>query len=267
VRCAGKLCFVLAHGSCERPQVFTSSIRCFRELLQAGRHRRVRLLAALLASAPFALVLADARAPALLASAPSALVRADARAPALHACAPFALVLADARAPALLASAPFALVLADARAPALLALAPSALVLADARAPALLASAPFALVRADTVGLLFPCGACLRCVGILASPARAGAAVADARCLVRHSTQRAAPGSFRLAARPATATHTDLHAVHSVSVASHTDRAPLSPPHTRTALHSASKEYALVSTLYDAFGQDLPCVLLELHVT
>jgi hypothetical protein len=28
----------------------------------------------------------------------------------------------------------------------------------------------------------------------------------------------------------------------------------------------ASKEYALVSTLYDAFGQDLPCVLLELHV-
>ena len=37
-----------------------------RELLQAGRHRRVRLLAALLASAPDALVLADARAPALL---------------------------------------------------------------------------------------------------------------------------------------------------------------------------------------------------------
>jgi hypothetical protein len=29
----------------------------------------------------------------------------------------------------------------------------------------------------------------------------------------------------------------------------------------------ASQKYALVSTLYDAFGQDLPCVLLELHVT
>ena len=41
-----------------------------RELLQAGRHRRVRLLAALLACAPDALVLADARAPALLAFAP-----------------------------------------------------------------------------------------------------------------------------------------------------------------------------------------------------
>ena len=37
--------------------------------------------------------------------------------------APFALVLADARPPALLAFAPFALVLADARAPALLACA------------------------------------------------------------------------------------------------------------------------------------------------
>ncbi len=36
-----------------------------RELLQAGRHRRVRLLAALLACAPDALVLADARPPAL----------------------------------------------------------------------------------------------------------------------------------------------------------------------------------------------------------
>ncbi len=29
----------------------------------------------------------------------------------------------------------------------------------------------------------------------------------------------------------------------------------------------ASQKYTLVSTLYDAFGQDLPCVLLELHVT
>ena len=44
------------------------------QLLQAGRHRRVRLLAALLAFAPDALVLADARPPALLAFAPSALV-------------------------------------------------------------------------------------------------------------------------------------------------------------------------------------------------
>ena len=52
-------------------------------LLQASRHRLVRLLAALLASAPDALVRADARAPALLASAPLALVLADARAPAL----------------------------------------------------------------------------------------------------------------------------------------------------------------------------------------
>ena len=68
-----------------------------RQLLQAGRHRRVRLLAALLALAPDALVLADARAPALLALAPDALVLADARPPALLACAPLALVLADAR--------------------------------------------------------------------------------------------------------------------------------------------------------------------------
>jgi len=155
-----------------------------RELLQAGRHRRVSLLAAILAFAPFALVLADARPPALLASAPDTLVLADARAPALLAFAPSALVLADARPPALLASVPSALVLADARAPALLALAPSALVLADARPPALLALAPFALVRADSVRLLLLGGACSRCVGLLASPALAGAAVADAHCLL-----------------------------------------------------------------------------------
>ena len=68
---------------CDRSQVFTSSMRWPRELLQAGRHRRVRLLAALLAFAPDALVLADAHDPALLASALSALVWADARAPAL----------------------------------------------------------------------------------------------------------------------------------------------------------------------------------------
>jgi hypothetical protein len=53
-----------------------------RWVLQASRHRRVRLLAALLAFAPDALVRADARAPALLALAPSALVLADARPPA-----------------------------------------------------------------------------------------------------------------------------------------------------------------------------------------
>ena len=52
-----------------------------REHLQVGRHRRVRLLAALIAFAPDALVLADARAPALLACAVDALVLADARAP------------------------------------------------------------------------------------------------------------------------------------------------------------------------------------------
>ena len=48
---------------CVRSQVFTSSMRWPR---QAGRHRHVRLLAALLASAPDALVLADARPSALL---------------------------------------------------------------------------------------------------------------------------------------------------------------------------------------------------------
>ena len=73
-------------------QVFTSSMRCSRELLQASRHRRVRLLAAFLALAPFALVLADARPPALLALAPPALVLADARPPALLALSPLALV-------------------------------------------------------------------------------------------------------------------------------------------------------------------------------
>jgi hypothetical protein len=93
-------------------------------------------------------------------------------------------VLADARPSALLALAPLALVLADARPSALLACAPLALVLADARAPALLAIASSALVRADSVRLLLLGGACSRCVGLLASPAHAGAAVADARCLV-----------------------------------------------------------------------------------
>ena len=103
------------------------------------RVQRVRLLAALLAFSPPALVLADARAPALLAIAPFALVLADARPPALLAIAPPALMLADARPPALLAIAPSPLVRADAEPP--LAFAPPALVLADARAPALLAIA------------------------------------------------------------------------------------------------------------------------------
>jgi len=62
---------------------FASTMPWLLELLQAGRHRLVRLVAALLASAPDPLVRADARAPALLASAPLALVLADARAPAL----------------------------------------------------------------------------------------------------------------------------------------------------------------------------------------
>jgi len=47
----------------------------FFELLQAGRHRLVRLLAALLASAPDGLVRASASTSTLLALAPSALVR------------------------------------------------------------------------------------------------------------------------------------------------------------------------------------------------
>ena len=95
------------------PMILQRSHTSFLELLQAGRHRVVRLLTTLLASAPLALVLADARAPALLALAPDALVRADARSPALLALAPLALVLAEARPPALLASAPSALVLVE----------------------------------------------------------------------------------------------------------------------------------------------------------
>ena len=137
-------------GPCDRSQVFASSMRWPRKLLQAGRHRRVRLLAALLASAPSALVLADARAPALLASAPLALVLADARAPALLACAPLALVLADARPPALLALAPLHWCWQM--------LAP----------PALLALAPDALVRTDTARLL--ARGASRCVGLFAPP-------------------------------------------------------------------------------------------------
>jgi len=54
-------------GPCDRSQVFTSSMRWPRAHLQAGQHRNVGLLAALLALAPSALVRADARLPALLA--------------------------------------------------------------------------------------------------------------------------------------------------------------------------------------------------------
>ena len=91
-----KDCFAtVTCGPCDRSQVFTSSMRWTRELLQAGRHRRVLLIAALLALAPDALVLADARPPALLASAPDALVLAEARPPALLAPAPLALVRTD----------------------------------------------------------------------------------------------------------------------------------------------------------------------------
>jgi hypothetical protein len=142
----------------------TSAMSIFPELLQLVRHRLIRLLAALLASAPLALVLADARPPALLALAPFALVLADARPPALLAYAPPALVRADARPPELLTLAPDALVRAGARAPAQLAYAPFALVRADARPPALFASAPFALVPTDTARLVVR-GA-TRCVGI-----------------------------------------------------------------------------------------------------
>jgi len=75
--------------------------------------------------------------------------------PALLACAPDALVLADARAPALLAFAPFALVLADARPPRTPCVCSSWCwqMLAPPHSlhvpPALLASAPSALVLAD----------------------------------------------------------------------------------------------------------------------
>ena len=92
-----KDCFAtVTCGPRTRSQVFTSSMRWPRELLQAGRHRRVRLLAAHLALAPDALVRVQAGAPALVAFAPSVMVLADARAPALLAFAPDALVLADA---------------------------------------------------------------------------------------------------------------------------------------------------------------------------
>jgi hypothetical protein len=110
-------------------------------------------LHSLLALAPLALVLADARSLAFLASAPYALVLADARSLAFLAWAPSALVLADARSLALLAYAPLALVLAHARSLAFLADAPSALVLADARSLALLAASPYALVLADARSL------------------------------------------------------------------------------------------------------------------
>jgi hypothetical protein len=72
----------------------------------------------------------------------------------LLASAPYALVGADARPSALLALAPYALVRADARPPTFLALAPEAEVLADTRPPTFLASALSAPVLAETVDLL-----------------------------------------------------------------------------------------------------------------
>ena len=156
-----KDCFgSVACGPCDRSHVFTSSMRCSRELLQASRHQRVHLLAALLAFAPLALVLADALAPALLAS--DALVRADARPPhSLH-------LLLSRRC---------------------------------RQMPAPLHS----------LQCLLLCGACSRCIGLLPSPALAGATAADVRCLVRYSMQRAVP-VFLLAARRAARRHsTALH--------------------------------------------------------
>jgi len=86
-----------ACGLCPRVCVLQHSRTSFLELLQAGRHRLVSLLAALFALAPDALARAGTRHPALLACVPFALVRAEARAPALPALAPPTLVLADAR--------------------------------------------------------------------------------------------------------------------------------------------------------------------------
>jgi hypothetical protein len=60
------------------------------------------------------------------------------------------------------------------------------------------------------VRLLLLCGACSRCVGLLPSPALAGAAAAGARCLVRHGTLRAVP-FFLLAARCSTVSHLVFH--------------------------------------------------------
>jgi hypothetical protein len=82
----------------------------------------------------------------LLAPAPNAIVLADARPAALLALASYAVVLADARPAALLAPASLTVVLADACPAALLAHASNAVVLADARPAALLAHA--AVVRA-----------------------------------------------------------------------------------------------------------------------
>ena len=59
--------------------IYTSALNTCTELLQPGRHRLIRLLAALLAFTPLTLMLTDAPPPALLACAPDALVLADAR--------------------------------------------------------------------------------------------------------------------------------------------------------------------------------------------
>ena len=90
-----------------------------------------------------ALVGADARPQALLARAPFAVMLAYTRSTAFLALALLALVGADARPQALLALASFAVMLAYLRSPAFLAPALDALVGADARPQALLARAPF----------------------------------------------------------------------------------------------------------------------------
>ena len=82
--------------------------------LLSGSQALVRLLPAILAAAPSAVVLTDARPVAFLEPASLGVVLADTRPAALLAVAPLAVVLADARPAALLALASYAVVLADA---------------------------------------------------------------------------------------------------------------------------------------------------------
>ena len=104
---------------------------------------------ALLAPAPYAVMLAYARSATFLALALAALVGAYARPQALLALAPAAVMLAYLRSPAFLALALAALVGADARPQALLAPAPAAVMLAYARAPTFLAIAFFTVMPAS----------------------------------------------------------------------------------------------------------------------
>ncbi len=134
-----------------------------------GVVRLVCHVLAVLATSPFALVLADARSAALLAHPSNAVVFADARPAAFLAAVSFAVVLADARPAALLARGSFAVVLADARPAALLAHASDAVVLADARPAALLATASYAVVLADARPAAF------------LAPASSAVVLADAR--------------------------------------------------------------------------------------